>query len=737
MRFTVILLLALFCSTPAMSGTDPFPRPSEIQPAVEFWTKVYSQVGTDGGLLHDRDNLSVIYETLSFTENLWHPSRERKINRRRTHYKEVLRTLAGGKREGLSNEEQRVLSLFPDDVTNDQLQRAVNNIRFQLGQADRFREGLIRSGAWMPFMLETLDDMELPRELAALPHVESSFNPNAWSRVGAAGIWQFTRPTGKRYMRVDHVVDQRMDPFAATEAAGRMLRHNHSVTEDWAQAITAYNHGLAGIRRAVREAGSENIADLIRDYRGRNWGFASRNFYPAFLAAVYVDRNADQYFGELDRHAPLKSETVELPFYTPISAVLEATDASRETLRELNRGLRDPVWNGQKRLPRGYRLRLPAGEEHPAPREVLARIDEGRRYFAQIPDREHTVQRGDALSTIAARYNTTTQELVALNNLRNRHQIRAGQTLRLPVEGEAEPIASERYTVRRGDTLSEIAHRAGMSTSALAAANGIDPERPIRAGMTLRVDGRTGEDVAAAVPEEPAPSPAAEEPATAEAKPAEPEPSDVPEEPLVVAANHFNGDPANQIAQQVMRVAGVGRRASAVRPPESREPEPRIAGDIAAEMTQSEADELASDPADYDVADDNTIEVQAAETLGHYADWLDVRASDLRRINNMNFHTPLVLNQRVKLDLSQVTAEQFEERRRRYHRELQAAFFERYNIEDTRTYRVERGDSLWTLTEPATDVPVWLLRQYNPDLDFTLLHPGDEIEMPVIREIEK
>ena len=721
MRAVPVLLFSCLILTASLAAAE-MPRPPALQPAVDFWTKVYSQVGTDGGLLHDRDNLDVVYDTLSFEENLWHPSRERTIRERRSHYRDILLRLADGTRDGLSPEEEEVLSLWPEDVSDERLRRAADNIRFQLGQADRFREGLIRSGAWEPFIHEVLEEKDLPRELAALPHVESSFNPDAWSRVGAAGIWQFTRPTGKRFMRVDHVVDQRMDPFAATRAAARMLQHNYSVTEDWALAVTAYNHGLAGILRAARDADSRDIAHLVEHHQGRNWGFASRNFYAAFLAAAYVDEHAQRYFGELDREDPMESTTVELPFYTSIDVALDAFELDRETMRELNRGLRDPVWEGNKYLPRGYELRVPVGEGRPDPEQALAGIDSGHRFYAQIPDREHQVRRGETLSTIAARYNTTVRELMAMNNLRNADQIRAGQTLRLPVEGDVEPITEERYTVRQGDTLSEIAHRAGMSTSALAAANALDPERPIRPGMTLRVDGRGGEEVATVATEEASPE-------------RTDEPGGVTEEDEVIQVAERNTvlDPVSRVARQVRALAGFSPRQQSIQPPMAREPDSRLMEDAAPAISLATDAELIADPADYRVAGDNTIEIQAAETLGHLAEWLELRAADLRRRNNMQYGTPLVIGRRLELDLSNVTSEEFEQRRKRYHRDLQAAFFQRYRIEDTETREIESGESLWSLTRPNTDIPTWLLRQHNPDKDFAALRPGSEIVIPVVQ----
>src|SRR5690606_9279085 len=104
-----------------------------------------------------------------------------------------------------------------------------------------------------------------------------------------------------------------------------------------------------------------------------------------------------------------------------------------------------------------------------------------------------------------------------------------------------------------------------------------------------------------------------------------------------------------------------------------------------------------ADPADYSVQQDRTALVQAAETLGHYAEWLDVRASDLRRLNRMTVATPVVIGRKVKLDFSKVTPEQFEARRLEYHRQLQEAFFTQYRIRGNETHVIKRGESIWVL----------------------------------------
>ncbi len=232
------------------SAEEPFPQPAELQPDVDFWIAVFTEYSVDEGVLHDNRNLAIIYDRLDMPAELSRKQRQRRVAARRKEIQAALRVLANGKREKLSDEQARILALWPPDVADDTLAAAAQRIRYQQGLRERFRDGLQRSGRWRAYVNEQFSALGLPTEIAALPHVESSYNPDARSHVGASGIWQFTRSTGRRFMRVDHVIDERNDPYAATRAAARLMAYNYSLTGNWPMAITAYNHGLAGVRRA-------------------------------------------------------------------------------------------------------------------------------------------------------------------------------------------------------------------------------------------------------------------------------------------------------------------------------------------------------------------------------------------------------------------------------------------------------------------------------------------------------
>lgn len=502
--FTIIFFVSfpLFADIP-----DLFPRPVAIEPAVLFWTRIYTEVGTNGGLVHDQENLEIVYTVLRFDKGISNKDRAKQIKQIKKSIRKTLLKLSSGQRDSLTSFEKDVLDAWPSDITNDRLRRAANNIRFQLGQADKFRAGVARSGMWRDYMRTTFSGYDVPSELTALPHVESSFNPEAYSKVGAAGIWQFTRSTGRLFMRVDHIVDERMDPFRATHAAARLLKRNHEITQSWPLAITAYNHGAEGMLRAKQRVGTDQIDEIIGKYDGRSFGFASRNFYVAFLAALQVDSDPHRFFDNLEISPPITPVTFETPGFLKAQTLAETMGLDIHTLRKNNQALRDPIWSGNKLIPKGYKVYL-YGDGILDKGTVLAKLDKENVQADQNPDISHTVGRGDTLWRISRLYKVTVGQLLSANNLSPRQKLRLGQTIVLPtastpnvvaaavqtIPKQANPIRisvsknenKSAYRVRRGDTIISIARRYGLTPRDLITLNKLRGSR-IVAGQSLIV----------------------------------------------------------------------------------------------------------------------------------------------------------------------------------------------------------------------------------------------------------
>ncbi|RIL05534.1 MAG: lytic transglycosylase [Proteobacteria bacterium] len=498
----------------ATSADHPFPRPPGIHARIKLWTRVYAEIDTNGGLIHDNRNLDVVYEVIRWPKGLSPAEEERRIARAKDHYADVLERLASGKTR-LTPEERRVLALFPPGTSRASLGAAADRIRFQRGLANRFRDGLIRSGQWEDHIRKVFRERGLPQDLAALPHVESSYNPQAYSKVGAAGLWQFMPSTGAQYMRIDRAVDERYDPWRSSEAAAALLRDNYRTTGTWPLAITSYNHGAGGMLRAVKQLGTRDIATIIERYESPTWGFASKNFYTSFLAASDVERNAARYFGEIRRERPVQHELFVTRHPTSAQALARTFGVDVGLLREMNLGLRDGVWNGRIAVPSGYAMRLPRVAGRPSAEQLAAalpRMEAERPARAKASASKHRVRRGETLSLVARRYGVPLASLARANGLRTTSKLKIGQTLKIPgtlIAPSERPSraaaakaskatkaskakaskakAARSHTVRRGETLTQIARRSGVSVKQLAAANGISPSTRVRTGQRLRI----------------------------------------------------------------------------------------------------------------------------------------------------------------------------------------------------------------------------------------------------------
>jgi membrane-bound lytic murein transglycosylase D len=659
------LLLApplLYSHRAAADTPDPFVHPAELEPDVRFWIRVYTEVTTNQGLIHDDWNLSLVYEVLRFDAEASPAQRERRVAEAKARYSALLRRFAAGETDNLNAHERRILHAFGAHASPQDFRDAIERIRFQLGQADRFHEGLIRAAVWEKQIAHTLAQHGVPAQIAALPHVESSFNLAAYSKAGAAGLWQFMPSTAKRFMRVDSLVDERLDPYSATEAAANLMLYNYRLLGTWPLAVTAYNHGPGGLRRAQDELGTSDIAVIVKRYQGATFGFASRNFYVAFLAALEVDRNADKYFGHIERLPDADSTPVELPDYIPVDALAKAFKVDMGALRVLNPALRPPIWSGSRWVPRGYALRVP-GTAPPA--EIAAaweRLPAAQRYLAQRNDGSHKVRRGETLAGIAAASGVSLSRLLAVNGWSEGHAVARGESVRIPLP----------------------ASRAEGS-------------------------GRGAAAVAAAAPASVAPVP-----------PASALPASVLRASVLPAP----------VAESVPPAAA----AKAVRAPTEPVSERQTDGNAILPVAAPTGN---SDTTDYSVAADNTVIVQAAETLGHYADWTQVGSQALRSLNGLHKNAMVSLGRKVKLDFSKVTPAQFADARRQYHQHLQEEFFATHRIAGTDNYSVKRGQSLWAIAQQHADMPVWLVAQYNPDVDFGEVRPGTTITLPRVVAINR
>jgi len=659
----VLLLVGVFCSL-ASASNDAFPRPAKLESDVRFWSRVYTEVTTNQGLIHDNRRLNIVYERLSFSPGMSKKARQKKIKQRKKYYQKILLDLAGPvNKRFITTGHKQVRNLWPPKTKRTEFAQGAKQVRFQLGQSNRFKEGLVRSGRWQSYIKSEFSKLNIPAELASLPHVESSFRSDARSHAGAAGLWQFTRSTGRRFMRIDHVVDERLDPFIASRAAGQLLKGNYQITETWPLALTAYNHGAAGMRRAVEQIGDTDIVKIVREYKGRTFGFASRNFYNAFLAALEIDQHPEKYFDRIERERAVLIREVELPSYYTAQGLEAAFGLKNNVFKSLNPALQSTVWNNNKFVPKGYPLRLPHHVIIEKSGRIIASIPSDEKSKKQKPDVSYKVRRGDSLSKIAKRFKVRVGQLVQANGLASQHRIRAGQVLKLPVpvnslQGVEGRIAKETvfYRVKKGDLLSVIARKAAVLESDVIALNNLKNKNHLNVGQKLRLR----------------------------------------EDPVILslAAN-----------EDVLKPSSVVKLV-----PEKRK--------------------LGADPSDYEVAPDDSIEIQSNETLGHLAQWLSLSTQAIRNINHLNKQAVLVVGTRLKLSFLKVDKVTFEKRREAYHVALQKIFFSTNRVTGTRKHTLSK-DQLASL-QRRYKTPLWLLRQYNPVINFNQVGPNTMIIFPVV-----
>ncbi len=442
--------------SPAQLSPELFPV-TGIEDRIEFWEKVFAEYGADDLIIHDGQRVDLIYDVVGEDE------RRSGVRRVQSLLDEVRAGIDNP--DGLTSDARVLYDRIAADgvrMTAGDIAVLRGRIHVQRGIKERFREGVVRSGRYDAYFRQVFEEEGVPTIIALLPLVESSYLNAARSYAGAVGIWQFMPATGRLYMTVRRGRDDRTNPVIATRAAARLLRNNYERLQSWPLAITAYNHGTAGMARA-RAAHGSDMATIIRNYDGRTFGYASMNFYAEFVAAVNVYENYAFHFGPIALDAP---EDFSTPAYLApgrpmIAAEGGATYRVRpgDTLSDIAEdfGMSVSRLMAINALPSD---RIFAGETL----RVAEAADEPARSAATG---EYRVRRGDTLSEIAEDFGMGLSRLRAINGLSS-DRIYPGQSLVTEVSA-----APGQYRVRRGDTLSGIAERFGMAVRELMALNGL------------------------------------------------------------------------------------------------------------------------------------------------------------------------------------------------------------------------------------------------------------------------
>jgi membrane-bound lytic murein transglycosylase D len=646
--------------------------PDNLTDNVAFWKKIYTEISLKQGVLHDRDYPLIIYSVIDIGSRKGR-ARNRYVGYHRKAAAQMLKNMAKKPPSQWTAGEQKIGAFFLQYAGLEELKTAASRVRFQQGQKERFKRGLERSGAYMSFIRSVFKMYSIPERIVYLPHVESSFNINAYSRVGAAGMWQFMRRTGRIFsLKTGYRIDERWDPVKSTIAAARLLRKNYEELKSWPLAITAYNHGLGSIKRAVKVTRSRDLGVIIEKYKNRRFKFASKNFYGCFLAASEIAANADKYFSNIKYHLPLAYREIRLNSYMRPRTLAKYLEISERRLKDLNPSLRPIVFRRQLPIPPGYKLRIPWSMSPETAKEKLAAIPAAVKKSTPQVQNYHTVRRGDTLYSISRRFGVSTEDLIISNQIRRENRIYVGQVLRIPGRDEISPARNKTAKIQKSEAPApkpaEVAARPGPNI------NTDTPAPPLSQSNELKTPGTQK-------------TPSAAETGT---------------KPII--------DFINAVKEALEKPENSGGET------------PGASFD--ATLYDLEVNVLTGNKYAF-------ITAAVDETLGHYAEWLNTSVRRLRSLNRWRRH--IKVHQKIKIPLNHPNSlEQFNTQRLEYHMGQEEDFYSRYRVVDTGTRIVAYGDTLWSISNRDEEIPIWLLKKYNRDIDLEALKVKMKLTIPVL-----
>lgn len=374
-----------------------------------------------------------------------------------------------------------------------------------------------RKNLYFPIFEEYLKKHNMPDELKYLSIVESGLNPRAISRAGAAGLWQFMPSTGKMYkLHQDQYIDERLDPYEATEAACKYLKELYNIFNDWELALASYNCGPGNVRKAIRQSGYKDSFWEIYKYLPQE----TRGYVPQFVAVVYsMNHLKDHKIVADSLEYPMQYETIPVTADMNLDKLCEQLNICSEDLQKLNPGLKKNIVPASL----NYSLRIPSDRYEFFADNRLAILDSASKDIdkeitlvkTELAVRSnttagqrkmiHTVKRGESLGKIADKYHVSLTNLKKWNNMRS-STIRSGQKIVIYKKGayvapSNEPnlakgrsgsknLASRTsakqkvYMVKPGDTLWSIAQKTNVSVDVIKKKNGLKGN-DIKVGMKL------------------------------------------------------------------------------------------------------------------------------------------------------------------------------------------------------------------------------------------------------------
>ncbi|NOX36899.1 MAG: transglycosylase SLT domain-containing protein [Calditrichaeota bacterium] len=799
-RFIGMVILLILVGE-SLANPHRFPYRKELAGEIQFWKRIFTEFSRNQYVLHDSEYPYIIYKVVTLDSTL---SRRQRARILRSVKQEIRTTLERIHRlqhtpDSLTAWEREIWEQFQPITEPNKFLAASRRVRAQQGIRENFYQGVLRSQAYLDYIRNVFTRMGLPEELCYLPHMESSFNPRAVSKVGAVGMWQFMRSTARWYMKVNRIIDQRWDPFASTHAAAQLLKRNYEELEDWALAITAYNYGLAGMKKAKRKHGKDYLK-IRQNYLSRRFGFASRNFYPEFLAVVEIMDSLHYYYPNLVEVPSFAFHEISLPERVNLKQMIQDLNLDPDRMKVLNAGYRKKVWMGRVDIPAGYPLRLPLEvspevvfaylERQKGQRERImlaqsavpeTKISERLQALSRVDFTAHKIGvAGDASGDISTRLLDRLEDQLAIRASAQRKRS-IETTISTSTHAEANSGASPAL-IAYLETLDRWNKPATSSGPSFQERFLVDwsEEYPIT-GRARTIRRMETVDMAAyaqamrmadqRIPREPQHTRllAQEQlPTLASATFKHPQPS-VPEAPIEPVYRYFAFLEQQRVpSTPASLVAGTRQQDLAVRtPPAAAASAPLfrqrasftvvssdVMGPVFGPNTNVETAPIAlptrgtttDAPAYSEVlrwedvqrqlrirlrVKGDFIYVFPEETLGHYAEWLQIPIQRLRAINGLQGRSRIFVGQQLRLDFSRVSREQFLSKRVAYHAKLLRKYLSpnvQYRLVE---HQIQEGETLWSLAHKKYKFPVNLLLYFNDLNKLKPLYPGERIKLLV------
>ncbi|GFM34739.1 lytic transglycosylase [Desulfovibrio subterraneus] len=401
----------------------------------------------------------------------------------------------------LTAEEQEALNTRLDiNIDMDDSDREIVEQYFKYFTHSRrevFERYLERAELYLPYARKVFKDKGLPDEVVYLAFVESGFNPNAYSRAGAAGMWQFMPYTGRKYgLKYDWWIDERRDPFKATHAAADYLNKLYADFGDWYLAIAAYNAGEGKIGRAMKGTGAESFFELTQknDQLSHKAQLRqeTRHYVPKFLAIVKIMRNLEKLgFKPISLDCGVELAEMRVKGGTDLLALSESCGLEWKTFSSYN-----PAFSRQVSPPdHDATIYLPAKQLAAASTFVAS--SKSRPYAGW---KSYSIKSGDSWYRISRKFNVPVTVLKSVNK-NSSNVLRVGQLVMIPGGGSSSAVAWDmsraktrsiaqkrsNYRVQTGDTLSAISRETGVSLQTLMEANGLTAKSMLKVGQKLYV----------------------------------------------------------------------------------------------------------------------------------------------------------------------------------------------------------------------------------------------------------